>query len=78
MPMPRLRVYLTLSLRDAEMLADFIEHGLSTGEIEIGHRDAETRFERMHQRLVELTNTQRPNLAEGMVDGPPADYGEQG
>ena len=76
--MPRRRVYLTLSLKDADMLADFIEHGLATGEIHLGHDNETARFERIHTRLVDLTETQRPNLAEGMFDGPPDDYDEQG
>lgn len=70
----RIRVYLTMSLADAEMLADYIEHGVATGEVELGHKNATQRFEKMHSRLVELTEAQRPSLVEGMVDGPPDDY----
>lgn len=72
----RIRVYLTLSLRDAEMLQDGLE--VLMVQENPGHPNAPQRFEKIHTRLVELTEAQRPSLAEGMVDGPPDDYDEGG
>jgi hypothetical protein len=77
----RIRVYLTLSLRDADLLNDGLE--LLQAETEyldrLGHANAGPRLGKMQQRLVELTEAQRPSLlAEGMFDGPPDDYDEGG
>jgi len=74
----RIRVYLTLSLKDADLLADLLDMYLATGNDFRPEENAPARFEKMHQRLVELTEAQRPNLAEGMFDGPPDDYDEGG
>ena len=72
----RLRVYLTMSLRDAEMLQDGIELLMTEGEYldRIGHEHAATRFGKMGERLAPLIEAQRPSLGEGLFDGPPDDY----
>jgi hypothetical protein len=67
--MPRGRVYLTLSVQDADLLVDHLDAILGAG-----YEDANGRLEKIKDRLITLTEAQRPNLAEGMFDGPPADY----
>jgi hypothetical protein len=63
----RIRVYLTLSLTDADGLIDHLDSTLSEA------RDP-TRIEKVLNRLQVLTEGQRPSLMEDMVDGPPEDY----
>lgn len=68
--MPRRhRVYLTLSIRDADLLADHLDKSLGAD-----YAEDPDRLGKIHDRLVELANSQRPSLAEGMFDGPPDDY----
>ena len=67
----RVRVYLTLSLRDADLLIDHFDAILGAG-----YEDDGNRLEKIKDRLVDLTEAQRPSLAEGMFDGPPDDYAE--
>lgn len=66
----RRRVYLTLSIKDADLLAELMSDALST---ELGERDPD-RLEKIMNRLVDLTEAQRPNLAEGAFEEPPDDF----
>ena len=58
------------------MLINLFEHMLLTGETHYGDDNVDARVEKIMGRLVELTEAQRPSLAEGMFDGPPDDYAE--
>lgn len=68
--MPRRhRVYLTLSIKDADLLIDHLYAILGAG-----YEDTGNRLEKIHNRLVDLADGQRPSLVEGMFDEPPSDY----
>lgn len=65
------RVYLTLSVKDADLLVDHLDAILGAG-----YEDEAGRLEKIKDRLFVLTEAQRPSLAEGTFDGPPPDYAE--
>ncbi len=68
--MPRLRIYLTLSLRDADLLIDHFD-----GILGAGYEDDKGRLEKIKDRLFVLTEAQRPTLLiDEFVEGPPDDY----
>lgn len=74
---PRARVYLTLSPKDAGMLADILtEAGASdsTWLEDLGHKDAHLRIEKMQERLVVLIDHHTPSLAEDAFGPEPDDY----
>lgn len=79
----RARVYLTLSPKDAALLADLLDEA-RLGDTEYyhawieHHKDAEQRLTKMHERLVQLIEAHTPSLADGSFPEPPEDYDERG